>query len=79
MLAHGAASDDVEAVAAIGEALGRAGVRASADQVGRLVEPYRLMQSGLSALRQRLAARVEPVSVFNSAEAARPRGGANGH
>lgn len=79
MSEHGASSDDVEAVAAIGEALGRAGVRASADQVGRLVQPYRMIQSGLSALRERLAAGVEPVSVFNSAEAARPRGGANGH
>jgi hypothetical protein len=78
MAEHGASSDDVEAVAAVGEALRRAGVRASADQVGRLVEPYRMMQSGLSALRARLADGVEPVSVFNSAEAARPRGGLNG-
>lgn len=79
MAEHGASSDDVEAVAAVGEALRRAGVRASAEQVARLVLPYRMMQDGLHALRERLAAGIEPVSVFNSAEAARPRGGANGH
>ena len=79
MAEHGASSDDVEVVAAVSEALGRAGVRASADQVRRLVEPYRLMQSGLTALRARLAPAVEPVNVFNSAEAARPRGASDGH
>jgi hypothetical protein len=79
MAEHGAASDDVEVVAAVGEALRRAGVRASAEQVGRLVEPYRLIQEGLSALRARLSGSVEPVNVFNSAEAARSRGGVDGH
>jgi hypothetical protein len=79
MAEHGALSDDVEAVAAVGEALRRAGVRASADQVARLVLPYRMMQGGLHALRERLSAEIEPVSVFNSAEAARPGGGTDGH
>jgi hypothetical protein len=79
MAEHGASSDDVEAVAAVSDALRRAGVRASSEQVARLVLPYRMMQSGLHALRERLAAEVEPVSVFNSAEAARPQGGSDGH
>ena len=79
MTEHGASSDDVAAVAAVSEALRRAGVRASADQVARLALPYRMMQGGLQALRKRLSAEIEPVSVFNSAEAARPQGGADGH
>ena len=79
MAKHGDSSDDVEAVAAVGDALRKAGVRASAEQVARLVLPYRMMQDGLRALRKRLATSVEPVSVFNSAEAARQRGGPNGH
>jgi hypothetical protein len=78
MVEHGAVRDEAAAVAEIGELLRRHGLRASADQIQRLVRPRQLLIEGMNELRQVLDSGLEPAPTFDSAEAAVPRGGASG-